>query len=82
MDKLIGKVTHFFDKAMVAVILLDDKVSTGDTIKFKKIGEEFEQKVESMQIDHKQINSAKKGEEIAIKVDQAVKEGAEVHLAE
>ena len=41
--------------------------------------EEFEQKVESMQIEHEQVEKAKKGDEIAIKVDQPTKPGAKVY---
>ena len=81
-DKLIGKVTHYYDKAMVVVIKLEDKIAVGDTIKVKRGDEEFEQKVESMQIEHEQIEKAKKGEEIAIKVNDATKEGASVYKIE
>jgi len=40
---------------------------------------EFEQAVQSMQIDHKDIKEAKKGQEVGLKVDQKVKEGWEVY---
>lgn len=78
-EKLIGKVTHYFDKAMVIVIKLGDKIATGDAIKIRRGEEEFEQTIESMQIDHENVDKAKKGDEIAIKVDQPAKEGAEVY---
>jgi len=82
MEKLIGKVTHYFDKAMVMVIKLENSVSAGDTIKIKRGEEEFEQKIESMQIEHEAVKKAKKGDEIAIKIDQPTKPGAEVHKIE
>ncbi|MBU1091350.1 hypothetical protein KKA27_00570 [Patescibacteria group bacterium] len=82
MEQLIGKVTHYFDKAMVIVIKLEKPISVGSTIKIKRGEEEFEQKVESMQIDHKNVEKAKKEDEIAIKVDQPTKEGAEVYKIE
>jgi len=81
-DVLIGKVTHYYNKAMVVVIDLKKPISAGDTIKIKRGEEEFEQKVESMQIDHKNVEKAKKGDEIAIKVDQPTKEGAEIYKVE
>lgn len=81
-DTLIGKVNHYYNKAMVIVIKMEGKIAVGDTIKIKRGEEEFEQKVESMQIDNENIDSAKKGDEIAIKVDEPTKEGAEVYKVE
>jgi putative protease len=81
-EKLIGKVTHYFDKAMVIVVKLEEPIAVGDTIKIKRGEEEFEQKIESMQIEHEQVEKGKKGDEIAIKVDQPTKEGAAVYKVE
>ncbi|MDP3052059.1 MAG: hypothetical protein Q8N42_00970 [bacterium] len=81
-EKEIGKVTHFFDKISVMVIKLTDKLAVGDTIKIKHGDEEFEEKVESMQVEHENISKAKKGDEIAIKVSSPTKEGAAVYKVE
>lgn len=78
-ETLLGKVTHYYDKAMVVIIDLQKPIAIGDTIKIKKGDNEFEQKIESMQIDHKQVEKGKKGDELAIKVDQPTKEGAEIY---
>lgn len=78
-ETLIGKVTHYFDKAMVIIVDLQKPIAVGDTIKIKRGDEEFEQKIESMQIDHAAVEKGKKGDELAIKVDQPTKEGAEVY---
>jgi putative protease len=79
-DFKIGKVTHYFDKIKVAIIELDSDLSVGDKIKFVRGGEDiFEQVVESMQIEHNNIKTADKGSVIGLKVDQDVKEGAEVY---
>lgn len=79
-DKKIGKVTHYYDKIGVAIVELGAALSVGDTIKFTRGGEElFEQKVESIQIEHEQKESAKKGEVIGLKAEKEVKEGAEVY---
>ena len=82
MEKEIGKVTHFFDKIGVMVVKLTDKVSVGDTIKVKRGDEEFEETIESMQVEHENIEKAKKGDEIAIKVSNSTKEGAAVYKVE
>lgn len=75
----IGSVTHYYDKIGVAVVDLDANLAVGDSIKFVRGGEDlFEQKVESIQIEHEKLESAKKGDTIGLKVEGDLKEGAEV----
>ena len=82
-DKALGKVIHFYDKAMVVVVkLTDGGLKVGDSVKFVKGEKEHTQTVDSMQIDYKNLDSAKKGEEVAIKVTEPTKEGALVYKAE
>ncbi len=79
----IGKVTHFFNKISVGIIeITQDSLKVGDTIHIKDGARDFEQKVESMQIEHEQIEEAKKGDVIGIKVDQGVREGDKVYKME
>lgn len=76
----IGKVTHFYDKIGVAIIELTSDLASGDKIKFERGGEElFEQVVDSIQIEHNKLDSAKKGDVVGLKVSETVKEGAEVY---
>lgn len=78
--KLIGKVTHYFDKIGVAVIALEDSLAIGDTIRIVGGKEtDFEQKVDSMQVEHKNIEKAKKGDEVGVKVQEKVREGYKVY---
>ncbi len=79
--KKIGKVTHYYGNINVAIIDLSGKLSVGDKVKFGD-GEGVEQTIESMQIEHKDIGSAKKGDMIGIKVDEKVSEGIDVYLVE
>jgi putative protease len=79
-DFKIGKVTHYYDKIKVAIVELDAGLSVGDKIKFVRGGEDlFEQNVDSIQIEHNNIQSAQKGDIIGLRVDNEVKEGAEVY---
>ena len=66
----VGKVTHFYDKISVGVIELSGGLKVGDKIHIQGAHDDFEQTVESMQLEHKNIQSGKKGQAIAIKVDQ------------
>jgi len=80
MAKQIGTVTHWYDKISVAVVKLTAKLTKGDKVKIKKGDEEFEDTVTSLQIDHKDVSSAKKGDDAAIKLSGRAKEGAVVFL--
>ena len=76
----IGKITHYFDKIGVAVLEVENgSVSVGDTIKITGHGEEFEQTIESMQVEHESVDTAEKGMAIGLKVTQPVKKGDEVY---
>ncbi|MEO0123160.1 MAG: hypothetical protein ABIL69_04065 [candidate division WOR-3 bacterium] len=80
MEKLIGRVTHFFNKIGVAVIeITDDELNVGDTIHIKGHTTDFKQVVNSMQIEHKPVEKAKKGESIGMKVDSTVHEKDQVY---
>lgn len=75
-----GKIIHYYDKIGVAVIKLSQSLKKGDKIKISGHDKEFIQTVESMQIEHQQIDQANKEQEIGLKVDQPVKEGDVVEL--
>jgi len=70
----IGRVTHFFSKISVAVIELTTPLSIGDTIVFKGPNTEFEQVVDSMQIEHENVEKAEAGQSVGLKVTQRVRE--------
>jgi putative protease len=78
--KLIGKITHYYSNIEVAVIELSAPLKMGDTIRVVGGQEtDFEQEVSSMQIDHKEVKSAKKGDSIGMKVKEKVHEGYKVY---
>lgn len=70
----IGHITHFFSKISVAVIELTKPLAVGDTILVKGPTTDFEQVVDSMQIEHKNVQQAKAGESIGLKVADRVRE--------
>ena len=72
-DKQIGSVTHWYDKLGVAVVKLTGKLAKGARIKIKKGEEEFEDTVSSLQIDHKDVDAAKKVDDTAMILTQRAK---------
>jgi putative protease len=70
----VGRITHFFSKISVAVIDLKAPLSVGDTIVVKGPNTDYEQIVDSMQIEHKNVQRAEKGQSIGLKVAERVRE--------
>jgi len=79
-EKLVGKIVHYFGKIQVAIIELTGELKVGDKVHIKGHSTDFEQDITSMQIDHANVEKAKKGDAIGIKVDQKVREEDEVYL--
>jgi putative protease len=75
----VGRVTHFFPKISVAVIELTAPLAVGETIAIKGPTTDFEQTVDSMQIEHKNIQRAEAGQSIGLKVIQRVREKDKVY---
>ena len=70
----VGRITHYFSKIDVAVIELKAALSVGETIAVKGPTTDFEQNVDSMQIEHKNVQRAEAGQSIGLKVMQRVRE--------
>ena len=79
--KKLGVVTHYFGNINVAVMDLTGNIKIGDMVFFEGYLTDFEQRVDSMQVDKQPISEAKKGMEIAIKVVERVRKGDEMFEA-
>jgi len=65
----IGRVTHYFSKIGVAALeITSGELKVGDTIHVKGHTSDFTTTIESMQIEHDQVQVAKVGDSIGIKV--------------
>jgi translation elongation factor EF-1alpha len=73
-EEEVGKVQSYFRKIDVAAInITSGALSVGDTIHIKGHTTDFTQTVESMQIEHEQVQTAKPGDSIGIKVKEPVR---------
>ena len=78
--KKIGLVSNYFANISVAAVEISDgTISVGDTLHFYGHTTDFESTVLSMQMEHKPINDAKKGDSVGIKVPERVRERDRVY---
>lgn len=76
----IGFVSNYFSNISVAAIeITSGTLSVGDNIHFLGHTTEFETTVHSMQIEHKSVTNAKKGDAVGVKVPEKVREGDKVY---
>jgi translation elongation factor EF-1alpha len=74
-EQKIGEVMKFFSKANVAAIkITEGSLQVGDRIKIKGHTTDFEDQIQSMQIDNRPVEKAEPGQMIGIKVKDRVRE--------
>ena len=71
----VGEVSHYFSRINVGVVELTVPLKVGDRIAIKGMTTNFEQTIESMEIEHKRVQEAKVGDSIGLKVEDRVREG-------
>jgi len=79
MDIRIGRVTHYYDRIGVAVIVLSGELKVGDTIHILGRTTDLTQKVFSIEIEHNKQQVVKARQEVALKVDEPVRSGDVVY---
>jgi putative protease len=76
----VGKVINFFENISSAIVLVDNSLSINDKVKFVRNHEDlFEQKIESLKINHQEIETAKKGQIVNLKTEQKVQKDDEIY---
>jgi putative protease len=79
-EEEIGKVSDYFRKIGVAAIeITQGTISVGDTIRIKGRTTDFTQVLESMQVEHQNVQTAKAGDSIGIKVKEHVRDHDKVY---
>ncbi len=70
----VGTVTHYYLRIGVVVVEVTAPIKVGDRIRVRGSTTNFEQTIESMEIEHKRIEEAKPGDSIGLKVKERVRE--------
>lgn len=78
-EELIGSVSDFFAKPVVAGIELIGTLRLGDKVHIQGHTTDLEFVVGSMQIDNANVDEAKAGESVGLKVTDRVRSGDKVY---
>jgi len=78
-EEVIGSVSDFFAHPVVAGIELTGTLKAGDRIHIKGHTTDMELTIASMQINNVNVNEAKTGDAIGIKVSERVRRGDTVY---
>jgi translation initiation factor IF-2 len=80
-EQKVGIVVKYFAKPNVAAIeLTDGSLKVGDTVHIHGHSTDFEQTIDSMQVEHASVTTADKGASIGIKVKDKVREHDIVYI--
>ena len=78
-EQEVGKVMDFFARPVVAGIDITGTLKVGDKIHIMGHTTDIEMVIVSMQIDNANVNEAKKGDSVGIKVPDRVRGGDTVY---
>jgi len=78
-EEIIGNVSDFFARPVVAAIELTAALKRGDKIHIKGHTTDLELNVDSMQIDNAPVEEAKAGDSVGVKVSERVRKGDTVY---
>jgi len=78
-EELIGEVTDFFARPVVAGIELTATLKVGDKIHIKGHTTDMELVVDSMEINNVRVTQAEAGDSVGIKVSGRVRRGDSVY---
>jgi translation initiation factor IF-2 len=70
----VGRVADYFKKiGVVAIEVTSGEIAVGDTLHFLGHTTDFSQKIDSMQIEHNRVETAKAGDSVGIKIGERVR---------
>jgi translation elongation factor EF-1alpha len=73
-SEALGSVTHYFSHLSVAAVQLNAPLRVGDRIHIKGHTSDVIQTVESLEVNRQKIDQARPGDDVALKVDDHVRE--------
>ncbi|MBI5942752.1 MAG: hypothetical protein HY864_00145 [Chloroflexi bacterium] len=74
MEVEIGRITHYYNHLNVAVLKLTDSLKLGDLVHIIGHVTDLTERVTSMQVNHRSVVWVKPGDDVAISVNEPVRE--------
>ena len=81
-NEAVGRVTHYYSHLSVAAVTLDAPLTRGSRIHIKGHTTDLVQPVSSMEVEHASVERAGPGDDVALKVDDHVREHDRIYLEE
>ena len=78
-EQPIGTVSHYFSHLQVAAVSLDEPLKVGDRVHIKGHTTDLVQTIGSMQIEHASVEEARPGDDVAINVDDHVRDHDKIY---
>jgi translation elongation factor EF-1alpha len=75
MEQHVGRITHYFKQISVAVLEVSAGLKVGDVVHIQGHSTDFTQPVQSMEIEHQQVQSVRPGADVALQVIDHVRKG-------
>jgi putative protease len=72
-ERVVGRVTHYFDRISVAGVALTEPLRVGDRIHIRGHTTDVTMTVDRMQIEHQDVQEAKPGDDVAVHVAAKVR---------
>jgi translation elongation factor EF-1alpha len=70
----VGRITHYFSHLSVAAVQLQAPLAVGDRIHIRGHTTDLVQDVSSLEVEHAAVQSAGPGDDVALKVDDHVRD--------
>ena len=78
-EQLVGTVVHYFKGPGVAIVrLTEGELAVGDRVRVHGHTTDFTEQIASMELDHKRVERAGAGQEVAIKVSDRARQHDQV----
>lgn len=74
MEVRLGTISHIYKKIGVAIVDLSEPLQVGDTIHISGHHTDLTQKIDSIQIEHQDVQKAERGQSIGVRVNGEVRE--------
>jgi translation elongation factor EF-Tu-like GTPase len=78
-ETAVGKITHYFPNIGVAAATLTGELKVGDQVRVKGHTTDFTVSIDSLEIEHKKVERAGSGDNVAFRASEKARPGDQVY---